>query len=113
MEGVDVLEDRALAEQHQIGVAARPDRRIRSQRAVLREVLAGGLELGLIARPLLGAAPPPGRVERKERELDERAAGHETKVRVCPVAIVPRGTTVRTEKLEGNQDLPIGKVKMV
>ena len=80
VEGVDVLEDRALAEQQQVGVAAGADRRIRSQRAVLGEVLAGGQELGLVGRPLLGDAPPPGGVELEERELDERAAGHETKV---------------------------------
>ncbi len=54
VEGVQVLEDRALAEQHQVDVAAGADRRIRSQRAVLGEVLAGRQELGLVGRPLLG-----------------------------------------------------------
>src|SRR5512144_1007328 len=79
MEGVDFLEDRALAEQQEVGVAAGADRRIRSQRAVLGEVLAGGLELGLVGGPLLGASPAPGGVELEEGELDEGAGGHETK----------------------------------
>src|SRR4051794_41879567 len=77
---MDVLERRALAEQHQIRVAPGADRRIRSQRAVLGEVLAGRQELGLVGRPLLGGPSAPGGVELEERELDERAAGHETKV---------------------------------
>ena len=36
MEGVDVVEDRALGEQQQVGVAARADRRVGAQRAVAR-----------------------------------------------------------------------------
>ena len=60
VEGVDVLEDRALAEQQQVGVAARADGRVRAQRAVLGEVLAGGQELALVA------APAPRRSRRRQ-----------------------------------------------
>ena len=76
MEGVDVLEHRALGEQHQVGVAARADRGVGAQAAVEGVVLAGGEELPFILRPRLGVAALPGGIELEERELGKRAICH-------------------------------------
>ncbi len=77
MEGVDVLEGRALGEQQQVGVAAGADGRVGAQRALEREVLAGGEELPFILRALLGVPALPRGVDLEEGELGERAVGHE------------------------------------
>ena len=87
VEGVDVVEHRALGEQHQVGVAARADGRVGAQAAVDGVVLAGGEELPFILRPRLGVATLPGGIELEEGELGKRAIGHRrdasgTRVRV-------------------------------
>ena len=86
MELVDPLQVRRLAEQHQVGVAARADGRERAQQALGGEVLAGGEELALVGAALVVREPPPGRVDLQERVLDEVALGHGSKdTRASPV----------------------------
>src|SRR5215210_5005043 len=56
--------------------------------------MAGGGELPLVVRPLLGAAPAPGRVQLQERVFDEvapfahRRKGSRTRVGVVRVGLV-------------------------
>ena len=87
VEGVEVLEDRALAEEQQIGVAPGADRRVGAQRPVLaRSPRRPPGTLPCRGRALGGAAPPPGGVELEERELDERAPGHDEEVSGLPAS---------------------------
>ena len=97
VKGVDVLEDRALGEDQQVGVAAGADRRVGAQRAVLGVVLAGGEELAFILRPLLAAAALPGWVELEERELRERAISSSASIlaSLAALAVVARGGASR------------------
>jgi hypothetical protein len=76
VELVDALQVGGLREQHQVGVAARPDERERAQQPLGREVLAGGRELALVARAIVGLQPPPGGIDLQERVLDELSLGH-------------------------------------
>ena len=76
MELVDQLEPRGGGAQHQIGVAPGADQGVRAQEMVLREVVAGGGELLLVAGALTRFEAPPSRVELEEGELDEMPAGH-------------------------------------
>ena len=118
MEGVDVLEHRALGEQHQVGVAARADGRVGAQAAVGGEVLAGGEELPFILRPRLGVATLPGGVELEEGELGKGAIaiaamlalrslarlvppvgrGGAGRLRGVVIAVLPYGTTVERDR---------------
>jgi hypothetical protein len=60
MKFVDSIEVLGLRQDHEVGVAARPDERKRPQQVTFRKVLAGGDELPLVLGPLLVLEPTPG-----------------------------------------------------
>ena len=77
VELVDSLQVRRLRQQHQVAVPARADGAEGAQQALGGEVLAGGDELALVGRALLGIEAAPGRIDLQERVLDEMALGHQ------------------------------------
>ena len=83
---MDVIEVAGLRQQHQVAVPAGADQREGPQQVPvdLREVLAGGQELALVAAPLLHVEPPPGRIDLEEGVLDEVAFGHDEGTRRAP-----------------------------
>ena len=70
VELVDRVERVGDHPQHQVGVAARADQRVRAQEMVLGEVGAGGGELALVLGALGRIEPAPGRIELQKGELD-------------------------------------------
>ena len=76
MELVDALEVRGLTEQQQVGVTSRTHQRESAQQALGGEVLAGGDDLALVGRSLLGIQAPPGGIDLQKRVFDELALGH-------------------------------------
>src|SRR6266576_4694423 len=76
VELVDAVEVLRLGDEHDVGVAARPDEAERLQQMVGGEVPAGGQELALVGGPLAVGQPPPGRVNLQKGVLHEVSFRH-------------------------------------
>ena len=76
MELVNPLQVLGLAEQHQVGIAARAHQREGPQQVTVGEILAGCGEFPLVGGAAIVVQPAPGRVHLQERVLDEVPDGH-------------------------------------